>query len=284
MLTIGSRGSALALWQANHVQALLGALGVGTRIAIIKTTGDRVQNVPISTLGSKGVFTKEIEDALSAGEIDLAVHSLKDMLTVLPEGLCLAASPAREDPRDALAGKKLEDLRQGAVVGTSSLRRATQLRALRPDLDIREIRGNVDTRLRKLDSGEYEAIMLASAGLRRLGLSDRIAEDFSVDEMTPAPGQGALGIETRLSGSGYDAARLLNDASVWTAVTAERAVLEALGGGCQVPIGAYAEVSGESLRLRAVIAREGGLLKREIADGHVADAYEFGLSIGERLK
>lgn len=282
-LTIGSRGSALALWQAEHVRVLLLAKGIETRLQIIKTTGDKIQNVPISTLGTKGVFTKEIEDALVAGEIDLAVHSLKDMMTTLPDGLCLASTPEREDPRDALAGSKLAALRQGAVVGTSSSRRAAQLRAVRPDLDIREIRGNVDTRLRKMDEGQYEAIVLASAGLRRLGLRARIAEDLGFDVMTPAPGQGALGIETRLSGPGFEAARLLNDPEVWTAVTAERAVLEALGGGCQVPIGAYAEVFASTIHLRAMIARDGKIF-RQTADGHIAHAHAFGLEIGARLK
>jgi hydroxymethylbilane synthase len=283
MLIIGSRGSALALWQANHVQELLLAKGVSTKIEIIKTTGDRVQDVPISTLGTKGVFTKEIEDALLAGEIDIAVHSLKDMLTTLPEGLCLAATPEREDPRDALAGKKLADLPQGATVGTSSSRRAAQLKELRPDVQIKEIRGNVDTRLRKLDEGQYDAIVLAAAGLRRLGLEARIAELLTFDQMTPAPGQGALGIETRDAGAGCEAARLLNDSEIWTAVTAERGVLEALGGGCQLPIGAYAEIFAKTIRLRAMIARD-GQIRRERADGHIDRARDFGYEVGERLR
>jgi hydroxymethylbilane synthase len=283
MLTIGSRGSALALWQANHVKGLLAAKGVETRIEIIRTTGDRIQNVPISELGTKGVFTKEIEDALAAGEIDLAVHSLKDMMTTLPEGLCLAATPEREDPRDALAGKKLADLCNGAVVGTSSSRRAAQLKELRPGLEIREIRGNVDTRLRKLDEGQYDAVVLAAAGLRRLGLGGRIAEQLSFDDMTPAPGQGALGIETRMSGAGLDAARLLNDPEVWTAVNTERGVLEALGGGCQVPIGAYAEVFSQTIHLRAMIAKDGRIF-RKTADGHVSRAREFGMEVGALLR
>jgi hydroxymethylbilane synthase len=283
MLIIGSRGSALALWQANHVQELLLANGVSTKIEIIKTTGDRVQDVPISTLGTKGVFTKEIEDALLAGEIDIAVHSLKDMLTTLPEGLCLAATPEREDPRDALAGKKLADLPRGATVGTSSSRRAAQLKELRPDVQIKEIRGNVDTRLRKLDEGQYDAIVLAAAGLRRLGLEARIAELLTFDQMTPAPGQGALGIETRDAGAGCEAARLLNDPEIWTAVTAERGVLEALGGGCQLPIGAYAEIFAKTIRLRAMIAR-GGQIRRERADGHIDRARDFGYEVGERLR
>jgi hydroxymethylbilane synthase len=245
--------------------------------------GDRVQDVPIATLGTKGVFTKELEDALLAGTIDLAVHSLKDMMTILPEGLVLAATPEREDPHDALAGKPLSQLLKGAVVGTSSTRRATQLHALRPDLEIREIRGNVDTRLRKLDEGQYDAVVLATAGLRRLGLAARISQLFDADDMTPAPGQGALAVETRASGPGFDAALLLDDPEVHTAVTAERAVLEALGGGCQVPIGAYAEVFASTIHMRAMIARDGGIF-RQSGEGHIGDAREFGLAMGNRLK
>jgi hydroxymethylbilane synthase len=283
MLTIGSRGSKLALWQAEHVQGMLRAKGIETKIEIIKTVGDKVQDVPISTLGTKGVFTKEIEDALLAGTIDLAVHSLKDMMTTLPVGLVLAATPEREDPRDALAGPKLSQLPLHAVIGTSSTRRAAQLKALRPDLEIREIRGNVDTRLRKLDEGQYQAVVLAAAGLRRLGLSDRISQTFDAADMTPAPGQGALAIETRAEGPGYDAGRLLNDPEVYTAVTAERAVLESLGGGCQVPIGAYAVVFAKTIRMRAMIAREGRIF-RQSGEAHVGDAREFGLRLGALLK
>jgi hydroxymethylbilane synthase len=282
MLTIGSRGSALALWQARHVQSLLQAKGVETRIEIIRTTGDKIQDVSIAALGTKAVFTKEIEDALLAGEIDLAVHSLKDMLTTLPEGLCLAATPEREDPHDALAGRALDELREGAVVGTSSQRRAIQLKVLRPDLDIRDIRGNVDTRLRKLDEGQYEAIVLAAAGLRRLGLEKRIAMEFPLADMTPAPGQGALAIETRLDGAGFDAARLLNDPEVEIAITAERAVLEALGGGCQMPIGAHADIFSRTIHLRGMIARDGQIFRATV-DGHVDHARQLGLDLGKRL-
>jgi hydroxymethylbilane synthase len=283
MLTIGSRGSKLALWQAEHVQSLLAGKDVEARIEIIKTAGDRVQDIPIAALGTKGVFTKELEDALLAGEIDLAVHSLKDMMTTLPDGLVLAATPEREDPHDALAGARLERLREGSIVGTGSARRAAQLKALRPDLEIREIRGNVDTRLRKLDEGQYESVVLAAAGLRRLGLGRRIVQEFDADEMTPAPGQGALAVETRADGPAYHAARLLNDEEVFTAVTAERAVLEAVGGGCQAPIGAYAEVFACTIHMRAMIARDGQIF-REVATGHAAGARRLGLEIGERLR
>src|SRR5437763_211657 len=197
MLIIGSRGSQLALWQSRWVQARLADLGEESRIEIIHTTGDKVLNVALSKVGTKGLFTKEIEEALLAGSIDLAVHSLKDMPTEVPEGLTLAAMPVRDDPRDAVVGQKLSELPEGAHVGTSSLRRSAQLHALRPDLQIDNIRGNVDTRLRKLDDRQYDAILLASAGLRRLGWDDRIAEVLEPELMCPAVGQGALTIETR---------------------------------------------------------------------------------------
>src|SRR5436190_8470444 len=197
MLLIGSRGSQLALWQARWVQGRLAALGLESRIEIIKTTGDRVTSVPLSSVGGKGLFTKEIEEALLARQVDLAVHSLKDLPTEIPTGLQITAIPVREDPRDAMVGSTLDGLRQGARVGTSSLRRSSQLRRLRPDLHIESVRGNVDTRLRKLDEGQYDAIVLAAAGLSRLGWSNRIAEFLAPEIMCPAVGQGALAIETR---------------------------------------------------------------------------------------
>ena len=196
MLVIGSRGSPLALWQSRWVAARLKELGFETRIEIIHTTGDKITDVPLSKVGTKGLFTKEIEEALLADTVDLAVHSLKDMPTELPEGLTLAAIPEREDPRDAIVGSLLSNLKQGAKVGTSSLRRAAQLSQHRPDLVIESVRGNVDTRLRKQAEGQYDAIVLASAGLRRLGLEDHIAESLPPDYMVPAVGQGALAIET----------------------------------------------------------------------------------------
>src|SRR5438045_1073391 len=197
MLVIASRGSQLARWQAHWVQTQLAALGHEARIEIIKTTGDKITDVPLAKVGTKGLFTKEIEEALLDGRADLAVHSLKDLPTELPVGLVLAAVPQREDPRDAIVGKRLADLPQGAKVGTSSLRRSAQLRKLRPDLRVESIRGNLDTRLRKLDEGQYDAILLAAAGLKRLGWEDRIAEILDPDVMCPAVGQGALAIETR---------------------------------------------------------------------------------------
>lgn len=284
MLVIGSRGSQLALWQARWVQARLAELGEESRIDIIHTTGDKVLDVALSKVGTKGLFTKEIEEALLAGSIDLAVHSLKDMPTDLPRGLTLAAIPAREDPRDALVGKRLADLRQGARVGTSSLRRSAQLKALRPDLDIQSIRGNVDTRLRKLDEGQFEAIVLASAGLRRLGWADRITEYLDPDVMCPAVGQGALAIETRDDGGhAYQVCRKLNQADAETCVQAERAVLAELGGGCQVPIGAHATL-GLTLRLVAVVVSpDGTSVIRKVREQHRGSAEDMGKAMGVEL-
>src|ERR1043166_1063336 len=202
MLVIASRGSQLALWQANWVAARLADLGHQSRIEIIKTTGDKITDVPLAKVGTKGLFTKEIEEALLDGRADLAGHSLKDLPTELPAGLVLAATPPREDPRDAIVGRKLADLPRGAKVGTSSLRRSAQLKKLRPDLRVESVRGNLDTRLRKLDEGQYDAILLAAAGLKRLGWSDRVAEILDPETMCPAVGQGALAIETRPEGRG----------------------------------------------------------------------------------
>src|SRR5438309_2787941 len=200
MLVIASRGSQLALWQARWVSAALTALGHPCRIEIIKTTGDKITDVPLAKVGTKGLFTKEIEEALLDGRADLAVHSLKDLPTELPAGLVLAAVPQREDPRDAIVGKRLADLRQRAKVGTSSLRRAAQLRRLRPDLAIESVRGNLDTRVRKLEEGQYDAIVLAAAGLKRLGWGAKIAEILPAEVMCSAVGQGALAIETTAAG------------------------------------------------------------------------------------
>jgi hydroxymethylbilane synthase len=242
-LRIGSRGSQLALWQANHIAALLREQGHSVEIEIIKTTGDRLQEVTFAEVGSKGMFTKEIEEALAEGRIDLAVHSLKDLPTELPEPFTLAAIPPRADPRDAFVSVNhlsLADLPKGARAGTSSLRRRTQLTALRPDIEVIEFRGNVDTRLRKLAEGQVEAILLASAGLERLGKTDWLRERLDPRDFCPAAGQGALAIETRLdNAAAMDAVAFLDDSDTRFAVTAERAALAALGGGCQVPIGVH---------------------------------------------
>lgn len=266
---IGSRGSKLALAQAEWARATLLSVhpAVDVHIEIIKTTGD-VKTDPLSVIGGKGVFTKELEDALLDRRIDLAVHSLKDLPTTLPDGLFLAAISEREDPRDALVLPKdcslrcqsLDDLPAQAVVGTSSPRRLAQVKHLRPDIEIRDLRGNVDTRLRKLDDGQYDAVILASAGLRRLGLADRISAAIATDQMIPAVGQGAIGIETRGGDTqAIELGRLLNHEVTQFACTAERALLRALGGGCQLPIAAHAVVLDHDLRLMGLVASRDGL-------------------------
>lgn len=284
-LIIGSRGSQLALWQSRWVAARLADLGVATEIEIIKTTGDKITDVPLAKVGTKGLFTKELEEALIERRIDLAVHSLKDMPTELPEGLMLAAVPEREDPRDAIIGARLNDLAAGACVGTSSLRRAAQLRGLRPDLRIESVRGNLDTRLRKLDEKQYDAIVLAAAGLRRLGWGDRIAELLDPGVMCPAVGQGALAIETR--GGDDPAAAIcarLTHAGTLACVEAERAVLGALGGGCQVPIGAHAVLAHDRLQIRAVVASpDGTRLVAHHSEGDPAEAAALGHALAQRL-
>jgi len=283
-LTIASRGSQLALWQARWVGGQLTALGHECRIEIIKTTGDKITDVPLAKVGGKGLFTKEIEEALLDGRADLAVHSLKDLPTELPAGLALAAVPEREDPHDAVVGRKLADLPAGATVGTSSLRRAAQLRRLRPDLIIESIRGNLDTRLRKLDEGQYAAVVLAAAGLKRLGWAGRIAEILSAEAMCPAVGQGALAIETRTDGVGWDACAALNHAATHSAVAAERAFLRALGGGCQVPIGAHATVNGEQLHLAGlVIAPDGSAVVRGEREGPADAPENIGATLGAEV-
>ena len=284
MLVIASRGSQLALWQARWVSARLTELGHACRIEIIKTTGDKITDVPLAKVGTKGLFTKEIEEALLDERADVAVHSLKDLPTELPAGLVLAAVPEREDPRDAVVGKKLADLQAGAKVGTSSLRRAAQLRKLRPDVKVESVRGNLDTRIRKLDEGQYDAIVLAAAGLKRLGWADRIAEILGADRMCSAVGQGALAIETRAGGAGFDACRALDHAATHAAVLAERGVLGALGGGCQVPIGAYATVADGKVRVQAIVASpDGEELIRGEDSGPAAEAAAIGARLGAEL-
>jgi hydroxymethylbilane synthase len=284
MLVIASRGSQLALWQAHWVEGRLSALGHECHIEIIKTTGDKITDVPLAQVGTKGLFTKEIEEALLDGRADLAVHSLKDLPTELPRGLTLAAVPEREDPRDALVGKRLSELAEGAKVGTSSLRRSAQLRRLRPDLSVESIRGNLDTRLRKLDEGQYDAILLAAAGLKRLGWGARIAEILPPEIMCSAVGQGALAIETRAVGAGFEACRRLDHAVTHRAVDAERGVLLALGGGCQVPIGAYATVKDGWLELQAVVASpDGSEVVRGRSEGPAGDGARIGGALGQDL-
>ncbi|HEY0099813.1 MAG TPA: hydroxymethylbilane synthase [Pyrinomonadaceae bacterium] len=293
---IGSRGSKLALWQSEWVRSRLRELRpeAEIRIEVIKTSGDVMLNVPLAVIGGKGVFTKELEEALLAGEIDLAVHSLKDLPTTLPDDLAITSITEREDARDALVLREgvaarhnsLGELPRGAIVGTSSLRRQAQLKHLRPDVQIRDLRGNVDTRLRKLDEGGYDAIILASAGLRRLGFERRIDAAISHEEMLPAVGQGALGIETR-AGDARTAAlvSLLDDAPTRAACTAERALLYALGGGCQVPIAAHATVRPGSLRLEALVAAlDGGQVIRDVIEDESAHAARAGATLAARLR
>ena len=284
MLVIGSRGSQLALWQANYTKDRLEARGVETRIEIIHTKGDKVLDVPLSKVGGKGLFTKEIEEALLDRRIDLAVHSLKDLPTELPPGLMIAAIPQRAEPLDAIIGGKLRELKFGAVVGTSSLRRVAQLKRIRPDLDLQSIRGNVDTRINKVEKGHYDAIVLAAAGLRRLGWGDIISETFRADIMLPAVGQGALAIETLTSGAGFEACRPLDDPWTHFAITAERAMLAELGGGCQVPIGAYATLENTELFLTGgVFSPDGSVMIRYTATGDCTRAAELGRNVAKVL-
>jgi len=279
---IGTRGSLLAKWQAEYVRKrIFQATGVETEIVIIKTTGDSMQQAPFSQIGGKGVFIKELEEALLDEQIDLAVHSVKDIPTDVPSRLCFPAVCRREDVRDALIGGKGETLlklRHGARVGTSSLRRASQLRHARPDLDIREMRGNVDTRLRKVDSGEYEAIVLAKAGLDRLGMSGRISEVLSPDVCMPAVGQGAIAVQGRLKDAEIsDALAPLDDNETRQSIVAERALLGALQGGCQVPLGAWARFERSELAMDAVVCSpDGSSYIRQRASGPADQPRELG--------
>jgi hydroxymethylbilane synthase len=285
-LRIGSRGSQLARWQSNHIAALLRAGGHGVEIEIIKTTGDNITDVALAKVGTKGMFTKEIEEALAANQVDLAVHSLKDLPTETPSGFEIAAVTKRDDPRDVLCSPKyasIEALPNAARVGTSSLRRQAQLKALRPDLDIHPLRGNVDTRLAKLEAGEYDAVILAAAGLARLGKTALIKQVMPADIVCPAAGQGALAIEARAGDTAVlQALAFLDDPAARAATACERALLGRLGGGCQVPIGALAEVRNGRLHLQAVVARpDGSEVLRESADGD--DPFQLGESVGDTL-
>ena len=261
LLRIGTRGSMLAKWQAESVRKqLFAATGMEAEIVIIKTSGDKMQAAPLTQIGGKGIFIKELEEALLDETIDLAVHSVKDVPTDIPSRLMFPAVCRRDDVRDCLVGSTLGNLRQGARVGTSSLRRQAQLKHLRPDLDLRDLRGNVDTRLKKVESGEYEAVMLAKAGLDRLGLSKRISEVLEAEVCMPAVGQGAIAVECRLKDTeAGDLLAPLDDAETRTAIIAERALLAALQGGCQVPMGAWARVERGELVLDACICSADGV-------------------------
>ena len=291
---IGTRGSALALWQANHIREELARLhGVEAELVRISTQGDRMQNAPVAQVAeagsAKGIFIKELEDALLANKVDIAVHSMKDVPTETPNGLVFAAITRREDPRDCLISRSnriLKGLGSGSRIGTSSLRRQAQLRHVRPDLKIVDLRGNVDTRLRKLDAGEFDAIMLAMAGINRLGLSERITQVFKEDVMLPAVGQGALGIETRSDDAETVAlVKSLDHAETRACVTAERALLQELEGGCQVPVGAWAKIDAEGvLKFEAgVFSTDGEEAIRRIDHGAPADAEEIGVRLARAL-
>ena len=295
ILVIGSRGSKLALTQARFVESELNRLSPSfeTRIEIITTSGD-VKREPLSVIGGKGVFTKELEDALLAGRIDLAVHSLKDLPTIIPDGLSIAAICKREDPRDALVlgptlqrsgNASIAGLPQKAIVGTSSPRRLAQLKYLRNDLIFEDLRGNVDTRLRKLDEGQYDALVLACAGLQRLGLASRISAALSSVEMLPSPGQGALAIETRADDAETIAvAGNADHKFTRLACTAERSFLRSLGGGCQLPIAAYAAVRDKKIRLDGLVADvQGKQIVRDRISGSFAEAEQLGVVLAERL-
>ena len=290
ILRIGTRGSKLALWQANWVRDQLRSThpGLEIELQIIKTKGDKILDVPLAKVGGKGLFVKEIEDALLGGQIDLAVHSMKDMPALIPEGLKIGPIPERENPLDVLisaSGDRLEDLAAGAQIGTSSLRRSAQILRNRPDVEIVPLRGNLDTRLRKLDEGQMDAIVLAAAGVRRLGLADRITQILDADTMLPAVAQGALCIEIR--GNDNRTASLLAffehpDSSV--AVIGERAFLHRLGGSCQVPVAGFASVENGVFHIRGMVAElDGTRVYTGKRHGSADDCREIGIALAEQL-
>lgn len=284
-LRIGTRGSLLAKWQAGSVRKQLFALaGVEAEIVIIKTSGDKLQQSPLTQIGGKGIFIKELEDALLDESIDLAVHSVKDIPTETPSRLSFPAVCRRDDIRDCLisaAGSTLANLKRGARVGTSSLRRQAQLLHLRPDLDIRELRGNVDTRLRKVGDGQYDAVVLAKAGLDRLGWSDRISEIFSPEVFMPAVGQGAIAVETRLGDNETaDLLAKLDDSETRSSIIAERAMLKALQGGCQVPIGAWARIERGEMVIEACVTSADGM---QFVKQRLTGAPEQSAELGEQI-
>jgi len=286
LIRIGTRGSQLALWQSNHIAAALRANEIQVSIEVIKTTGDRMQDLTFAQVGTKGMFTKEIEDALQARRIDLAVHSLKDLPTELAPQFAIGALPKRADPSDAfvsVAYNSFFDLPHGAKVGSSSPRRQTQLRRLRPDLDYIEFRGNVDTRLHKLHDGHAQAIILASSGLDRLGRTEWIRERFDPSHLCPAAGQGALAIECRSDDlRTHEAIAFLDDPDTRFAVTAERVALGGLGGGCQVPIGMYCRPEGQAFVMTGVVeSLDGNSHVRASMPGN--DPFELGESLAELL-
>lgn len=289
VIRLGSRGSKLALWQAGFIRSEIeGKTGREVRIEEIKTTGDMILDVPLARVGGKGLFVKEIEEALLSGSIDLAVHSMKDVPTDLPEGLAIVAITRREDPRDAFLSvkyAKLEELPRGAKVGTSSLRRQTQLLALRPDLSVETLRGNLDTRIRKMEEGLFDAVILAAAGIRRLGWEAKITQYIPEEVSLPAIGQGALGIEIRNDDPDTrEAVSFLNDRDTALAVRAERGFLKRLEGGCQVPIASHGALEGDGIFLRGMVGRpDGSEIVRGSARGSVSDPEALGVALAEQL-
>lgn len=289
-IRLGTRGSRLALWQAYHVQALIGGLPGAPPVEIItiSTEGDRIRDVPLSQVSGQAFFTKEIEQALLEDRIDLAVHSMKDLATVMPDGLVLAAVPEREDPRDAIlsrSGEGLEHLPAAARIGTSSLRRKAFVAYQRPDLELVELRGNVPTRIQKLDAGEYDAILLAAAGVKRLGLGDRISALLDPTVFSPAPGQGALALQTREADTGTRQwLQTLEHLPTRQATTAERTLLRQVEGGCQVPVGVFTTIYDGKLELRAVVCSLDGRQSVDgLLQGPVDQAAEIGAKVAEQL-
>lgn len=290
ILRIGTRGSKLALTQSRWVRDKIEAKHPNLQVELvrIKTTGDKILDSPLAKIGGKGLFVKEIEEALLNERVDLAVHSMKDVPAELPEGLILATFPEREDPRDAFVSLKygkLEQLPQGARVGTGSLRRAAQLLHIRPDLELVPLRGNVDTRLRKLETGEFQAIILAAAGMRRLGFTDRISQLLSTEQILPAIGQGALGLEVRHDDEQtIGLIYFLNDEKTEVRVQAERAFLKELEGGCQVPIAAFCRINNGQLHLQGMVAElDGSRIVRDKIRGERNEAEEMGIRLARRL-
>jgi hydroxymethylbilane synthase len=289
-VVIGTRGSKLALWQAEHIAGRIRARYPEIEVTLKKivTTGDKILDVPLAKIGGKGLFTKELENAMLNGEIDLAVHSLKDMPTELPEGLMLAAITTRADASDAFVSlryKSLDALPQGAKVGTSSLRRRAQILKYRPDLQTIDLRGNLDTRIKKLENQEMDAIILATAGLKRLGLEQYITQILPIEICLPAVGQGALAIETRQADAEVlSVLEFLNDSETIAAVTAERAYLREVQGGCQVPVGVHGEVNGDQLLLEATILKIDGTREvRERICGCCSEAEELGIKLAQKM-
>ncbi len=289
-MKIGTRGSRLALTQANWVADWLKKKHprMAVEIVPIRTTGDRMQSVSLSAIGGKGVFVKEIEEALLRGEVDIAVHSMKDMPSEIPEDLVIGAVPEREDPRDVFIsgdGRKLDEMRPGARIGTGSLRRGLQIRGLVPSVEVVPIRGNLDTRIRKIEREKLDGIVVAAAGLRRMGWESRATQFISVTQMIPAVGQGALAVEVRRADDATgEIISFMNDPATSLAVTAERAFLAMLGGGCQVPVAGHATITGGVLHMDALVGSiDGALVLRDEVEGPVGENIELGKSLGRRI-